>query len=659
MESCQRQVVDSAKQCMDTGDVSADLVVRQTKLLYDNFVKLMHDCLPVDGSASKTTAMKELLVTGYDNEQVWQQLELMNSSLLAESSTKCSEFPKTKHFGLAQNNNSSQNSKSTKKRDAKARKSAEDAPKKKTKKKSKQTLENNEDELMDVENGDEDFGEDIENEDEDGRSKNSAKYRKTVVDDTFFKLGQMEEFLDKMDAKELQRMDGHELPDDLDDEEDDDEEEDIDYFNEMGDDDSDPEDIKYNDYFDLGNRKRAPAEEIAPEEEIDEEDGEEDEIDEAEAGSEEEMDGSEDEEVNGAEDEDGDAENEDEEGADEDEDGEDQDELSKLVEGAMENNEVEEDVAKSEFELNQEKMLEKIKRLEQANLQTKPWQLMGEATSNRPINSLLEEVVTFEHTTQGAPEITEETTQTLEDLIIQRIKDQIFDDVERKLKPKAQSLEYKKAPQLEMEKSKLSLAEVYEKEYTDKIQGDQEDREDEKHVQVREMMTSLFKKLDALSNFLYTPKAPEPQLKIITNTPSLRMEEVTPITMSDATQLAPEEIYQKNKTEIVGDTEKTDQNRANARRKKKAQKKAHAKERKAKEAIGVDSKSKAVSKLKKSSKSSFVTDKTAVDTSTLKSSSKFFNELQNEVKSDIKNKKSKSKDADKKSRTQTTEFLKL
>jgi len=43
---------------------------------------------------------------------------------------------------------------------------------------------------------------------------------------------------------------------------------------------------------------------------------------------------------------------------------------------------------------------EKIEKLEKANLAKKPWQMSGEAGGNiRPLNSLLEEDVSFDHTT--------------------------------------------------------------------------------------------------------------------------------------------------------------------------------------------------------------------------------------------------------------------
>merc|ERR1712142_691761 len=61
-------------------------------------IKSMHESLPTPGAATtfgatvSKNAMPQLLVGGYDNEQVWQQLELMNAGLLKQCGAKCKEF---------------------------------------------------------------------------------------------------------------------------------------------------------------------------------------------------------------------------------------------------------------------------------------------------------------------------------------------------------------------------------------------------------------------------------------------------------------------------------------------------------------------------------------------------------------------------------------
>ena len=68
-----------------------------------------------------------------------------------------------------------------------------------------------------------------------------------------------------------------------------------------------------------------------------------------------------------------------------------------------------------------------IEKLEAINIAEKPWQMTGEVTSKgRGENTLLEEDLLFKDASRPAPEITEEVTLTLEEIIKQRIKDQVL-----------------------------------------------------------------------------------------------------------------------------------------------------------------------------------------------------------------------------------------
>ena len=202
----------------------------------------------------------------------------------------------------------------------------------------------------------------------------------------------------------------------------------------------------------------------------------------------------------------------------------------------------------------------------------KSWQMKGKtAASKRPINSVIEEVVTFHHNQRPAPDITDEHTQDLEAIICQRIKDKSWDDVKRKIKEVKDPSEYKKKVILDSEQSKLSLQEIYEKEYLSKIpQASDEDKENSAHIKLKSL-TDLICNLDALANFHFRSAPPEPEIKVLTNLPSISMEEVQPVTHTDADLLAPEEIHRKE--EIKGDLEKTLTDKKRERRKKAARQK--------------------------------------------------------------------------------------
>lgn len=580
-------------------------LISSSKVLYE----LMKDHENITWKSSKKSfASKELLTKGFDNEQIWQQLQIQNVQQLRHAKsflrgvnrdliylgTKECLDPQIDENGELEEKSGDENA------------DVED--------------------FVDDDSEQEDF--ELHDEDETEEEENpfvEKKYKPSIVDDTFFKLRQMEEFLDVQDRLEENKRDekdqNNEEAEDLDDN--------IDLFDdEMLDeiDDNSSQQLMYKDFFDPITQDKKKKEKKSKTVDANKE-------------------------LSNVADESSSSDKSDHESADEEDEDEDEASIN--------------DKKQSAFEKKQDKLTEKISRLEEANISAKPWQLVGETTSKtRPLNSLLEEHVTFDHTSVGAPVITEETTETIEDFIKLRIRDQAWDDVERKVKPTIEPHQYKKAPELNMEKSKLSLAEVYEKEYLKEMEGEKEEKENEDHVLVKTLMDKLFVKLDALSNFYFTPKPAKPEIKIITNAPSLEMEEVTPITMTQSSQMAPEEIYEKKRGDVIGDGEKTAEDRKRERRQKKIKKKFAVKERDRKEALkaktGVKgTKKKALDQLKKGVRNTIINEKHSDDSKkAVKSSNQFFNKLQDEVTKKISAHKSAGSTESKKKK-QKTEHLKL
>ncbi|VDN84052.1 unnamed protein product [Brugia pahangi] len=225
----------------------------------------------------------------------------------------------------------------------------------------------------------------------------------------------------------------------------------------------------------------------------------------------------------------------------------------------------------TEFRLRQKKLQERISAIEQANLAPRSWDLSGEVTAiEREENTVLEKYLDFDQSTPRAPLVTVDTTAQLEAKIIQRIKDKAFDDVIRtERKPEANAAY--RAPIAESEIVKKSLAEVYEEQYqkTQYGQVGGEEKPNEKHEEIKKLISSLFQKLNALSHYRYIPSEVQPEVRILNNMPSLQKEEVGPLASTDAVLLAPEEIHKHISGPIKGDDEKTKTDRSRLHRKKK------------------------------------------------------------------------------------------
>ncbi|XP_012620065.1 U3 small nucleolar ribonucleoprotein MPP10 [Microcebus murinus] len=655
LERCLKEVgkaTDRPECFLTIQDGLASKFTSLTKVLYD-FNKIL------EKGRSHGSPLRKLVIDNFDDEQIWQQLELQNEPILQYFQNAVSETIKEEDISLLPESEEQECEEDGSEMEADGQEDLEqvleqeeasdidaDGPKEDERAKNSNKFDLRKSPVFSDEDSDLDF--DISKLEQQSKvqSKVPKKPReKSIVDDKFFKLSEMEAFLENIEKEEEQKNEEVD--------------EDIDFFEDVDSDEDEgglfgsqkpkssksSRNLKYRDFFDPveSDEDIASAHDDELGSDKDEEEIAEEEIEELSISET---------------DEDNDFE--------ENEDDKQHKESLKRVTFALPDDEETEDTSvlnvkknsdevKSSFEKRQEKMNEKIASLEKELLEKKPWQLQGEVTAQkRPENSLLEETLHFDHAVRMAPVITEETTLQLEDIIKQRIRDQAWDDVVRKEKPKEDAYEYKKRLTLDHEKSKLSLAEIYEQEYIKLNQQKTAEEENPEHVEIQKMMDSLFLKLDALSHFHFIPKPAVPEIKVVSNLPAITMEEVAPVSVSDATLLAPEEIKEKNKAgDIKTAAEKTATDKKRERRKKKYQKHMKIKEKEKRrklleksnpEQAGKYSKAIASEKLKqltKAGKASLMKDEGK--DKALKSSQAFFSKLQDQVKMQINDAKKTEK----------------
>ena len=244
----------------------------------------------------------------------------------------------------------------------------------------------------------------------------------------------------------------------------------------------------------------------------------------------------------------------------------------------------------SSFEKRQALMREKLRELEEKLVQEKEWDMRGEAAArSRPQNSLLEKGdLDVKYASRPAPVVTEEVTESIEDLIKRRIAAEDYDDVVRTL-PKDERAENTKdglTMELSTEKSKRGLGEEYAKAYEKQVlkqTTEEEKAQSEEHEEIQAMFSALCHKLNALTNFHFTPKPPKEGVKVAKKkVAAIQIEEATPMLMSTADAAAPEELFaiQRGKESAMGKSEKEmtqeerkrlRQARKTARRKRKRQ----------------------------------------------------------------------------------------
>lgn len=214
---------------------------------------------------------------------------------------------------------------------------------------------------------------------------------------------------------------------------------------------------------------------------------------------------------------------------------------------------------RSAHERRQAKLAEEIRKLEAANVAKKDWTMSGEARAiERPMNSLLEEDLDFEHAGKPVAVITPEVNESIEDLIKRRILAREFDEVVRRRPDAAEFSSNTRRGLVNVEdtKSKQGLAEIYEEEHIKNAnpdsyvsKSDEKLRKEEKEIE--QIWKEISSKLDALSSWHYRPKAPAPTLTIVPDVATISMEDAQPTTAQGVgggdNTLAPQEIYKAGK----------------------------------------------------------------------------------------------------------------
>jgi U3 small nucleolar RNA-associated protein MPP10 len=214
---------------------------------------------------------------------------------------------------------------------------------------------------------------------------------------------------------------------------------------------------------------------------------------------------------------------------------------------------------RSTHERRQAKLAEEIRRLEAASVAKREWALSGEARAvDRPMNSLIEENLDFEHTGKPVLEVTAEISESIEELIKRRILSQEFDEVIRRRPDASGTGANTRRGTFELDDSKpqQSLAEIYEEGHvkvhnpdTYISKADEKTRKEEKEIEA--LWKDVTAKLDALSSWHYKPKPAAPSLTVVADVPTVSMEDAQPATASGInggeSMLAPQEIYMSGK----------------------------------------------------------------------------------------------------------------
>ncbi|TID25498.1 hypothetical protein CANINC_002888 [Pichia inconspicua] len=198
----------------------------------------------------------------------------------------------------------------------------------------------------------------------------------------------------------------------------------------------------------------------------------------------------------------------------------------------------------STFEKQQREIAKQIAELEAESIAEKKWTMKGEVTSKqRKSDALLEEELEFDRTAKPVPVITQETTESIEEIIKRRIINQEFDEIQKRIISEMNNFKSSKKIEVSEEKSSKSLADLYEEEINSTNKEEINSELKLAHDEISELFKDVTYQLDSLYSAHFVPKPKEKLMDIRVETSTIAMEDAQPLTMSNGSTMAPQEIY--------------------------------------------------------------------------------------------------------------------
>ena len=206
-------------------------------------------------------------------------------------------------------------------------------------------------------------------------------------------------------------------------------------------------------------------------------------------------------------------------------------------EESLNDDEIENDIFAEEHGYNKKKdkeneaLREKIEIVEEIHnkmLGDKPWEMKGEIKAkDRPIGSLLDSNLDFKVTKRPIPIVTAELSLKIEKLIKLRISKDLYDDPKRYSYLTDNENNENKGFEINFDKSKKGLAELYEEDYNRLNEDKTTEVKSQEKIEIEDLMEELFTMFTAVTSNTFVSQRVKENMNVIKDVDAIELKDIS------------------------------------------------------------------------------------------------------------------------------------